>query len=261
VIRGKPESLNGLLKTAHIPLADDPAALNESYAKEAKAALEKAEKGDAKAQDVIARFLMSGRGVKKDEAEGIKWLCKSSGSLPDDPDFQIRLGKMYRRGEDVDRNYAEAMRLFQKAAATGSADAQYQIGELYDSGEGVAQDPAEAIKRFRQAGDAGNADAQFSIGVTYAQGRDVTEDYTEALKWLRKAADQCQPEALAWMATMYEKGWGVTKDPIEAYFWDRLAVAYGTTYGERVSAQLTPEQLGAVDKRVADWISTHPQRP
>jgi TPR repeat protein len=63
------------------------------------------------------------------------------------------------------------------------------------------------------------------------------------------------------MATMYEKGWGVTKDPIEAYFWDRLAVAYGTTYGERVSAQLTPEQLGAVDKRVADWISTHPQRP
>jgi TPR repeat protein len=228
---------------------------------EAKSALERAEKGDAKAQDVMARFLMSGRGVRKDEAEGIKWLCKSLGLRPDDPDFQIRLGKMYKRGVDVTENHAEALRLFQKAAAKGRAEAQFQIGEMYDFGESVAKDPAEAMRWFRRAAESGNANAQFEIGVRHAQGRDLKEDYVEALKWLRKAADQCHPEALAWMANMYKEGWGVAKDPLEAYFWDRLAVAYKTIYGERVSARLTPEQLAAVDQRVADWISTHPQRP
>ena len=260
-IVGKPDVLNGLLKAAHIPLADDPAALNESYAEEAKAALERAKKGDAKAQDVIARFLMSGRGVKKDEAEGIQWLCKSLGTLPDNPDFQVKLGEMYHRGEEVTENYAEALKLFQKAAAKGSAEAQFQIGKLYDWGEGVAKDPAEAMKRFRQAAENGNAEAQLAIGVKYAQGRDAKQDYTEALKWLRKAANQDHPEALKWMANMYEEGWGVTKDPAEAYFWDRLAVVYGTTGGTRVSDKLTPEQLAAVDKRVADWRSAHAKSP
>ena len=114
----------------------------------------------------------------------------------------------------------------------------------------------------RQAAQNGYAEAQFEIGVRYAQGRDAIQDYAQALQWLQKAADQAYPEALAWMGTMYDKGWGVPKDPMEAYFWDQLAERYHTIYGNRgISFKATPEQSAVLEKRLADWIATHPKPP
>lgn len=259
MIGGGPQALNGLLKSAAIPLADNPVALQKSYAEEAKVALKLAEEGDANAQGVIARMLMSGRGVKKDEAKGINWLAKSLTLSPDHPDFQVTLGKMYRQEQPLKQNYAKAMKLFQQAAAPGSVEAQDQIGELYDFGEGVARNTAEAMKWYRQAAENGNAEAQFDIGVRCAQGRDAKQDYAEALGWLQKAADQAHPQALAWMGTLYEKGWGVPQDQMEAYFWDRLAVKYQTIYGKRVPFRPTSEQYAILEKRLADWVAAHPK--
>jgi len=260
IIRGKADALNGLLTAAGIPLADVPAALNAGYAEEAKVALKKAEEGDAKAQDVIARLLMRGRGVKKDEAEGIKWLARSMATTLDKPDFQLKLGDIYWRGQYIAQDYREAMTLFEKAAAQGNSEAVYRIGKLYHFGDGVAKDETEAMKRFHQAAEAGNAEAQFEIGVRYAQGRDLKQDYSEAMKWLRKAAEQSHPDALSWIGALYEKGWGVAKDLAEAYFWNRLAKKYGTSNGGDISVTLTREQLAVIDKRMADWIATHPRR-
>lgn len=259
MIGGTPVVLNGLLKSAGVPLADNSAALKKSYAEEVKVALKLAEEGDAQAQGVIAKMFMSGRGVKKDEAKGINWLRKSLALPPDHPDFQVLLGKMYVNDRDLKKNYSEAMKLFQQAAAQGSVEAQYQIGERYDFGEGVPQNSAEAMKWYRQAAENGYAEAQFEIGVRCAQGRDVKQDYAEALQWLQKAADQGHPEALSWMGTMYEEGWGVPKDQMEAYFWNRLAVKYHTTYGHRVPFRATPEQFANLETRLAAWIAAHPK--
>jgi tetratricopeptide (TPR) repeat protein len=259
-IGGKPDVLNGLLNAAQITLADTDAALNESYVEEAKIALKRAQEGDAKAQNVIARMLMSGRGEAKDETEGIKWLAKSLGRSLDDPEFQVELGGMYENGKDVDQNSLAALGLYQKAAAQGSRDALLRIAFLYEYGEGI-KNPAKAIELYRQAAENGSAEAQFEVGMRYARGWELKKDYSEALKWLRKAAEQCHPDALNWMGNMYEKGWGVTKDPVEAYFWDRLAVAYGHVDGTAVSVSLTPEQHAFIDKRLVDWNATHPKPP
>lgn len=261
MIGRNPKVLNRLLKSAAISLADDSVAMQQSYAEEAKVALKLAEQGDTKAQDVIARMLMSGRGIERDEAKGIDWLAKSVASPPDRPDFQVTLGKMYRRDQHLKENYAKAMELFQQAAARGNVEAQYQIGELYDLGEGVAESHAEAMKWYRQAAENGYAEAQYQIGVRYAQGRDAKQDYAEALQWLQKAANQGHADALNWMGNMYEKGWGVPKDQMEAYFWNRLAVKYYTSYGNRVSFKPTPEQSAILEKRITDWIATHPKPP
>jgi TPR repeat protein len=260
MIGGTAGVLNGLLKSAAIPLADNSVALQKSYAEEAKVALKLSKEGDARAQGVIARMFMKGRGVKKDEAKGIDWLGKSLASSPDHPDFQVTLGKMYVNDPDLKKNYSEAMKLFQKAAAQGSVEAQYLIGERYEFGEGVARDPAEAMKWYRQAAENGYAEAQFEIGVRCAQGRDAKQDHAEALRWLQKAANQAYPEALSWMGNMYKEGWGVPQDQMEAYFWDRLAVKYQTTYGNRVPFRPTPEQYATLEKRLADWIAAHPKR-
>ncbi|MFZ1219184.1 MAG: tetratricopeptide repeat protein [Chthoniobacterales bacterium] len=266
MIGGTPAVLNGLLKSAGVPPADnsspiteDSVALQKSYAEEAKVALKLAEEGDAQAQRVLATMFMRGRGLKKDETKGIDWLRKSLGFAPDHPDFQVMIGKIY--ADDQHRKYSKAMELFKKAAAQGNLEAQHEIAGLYEFGQGVAKDPAEAMKWFRQAAENGYAEAQFTIGVRHAQGRDAKQDHAEALRWLRKAADQSHPEALNWMGTMYEEGWGVPKDQMEAYFWDRLAVKYHTTYGNRVAFRATAEQFALVEKRIADWIATHPKAP
>lgn len=228
MIGGTPAVLNGLLKSAGVPLADNSVALQKSYAEEAKVALKLAEEGDTQAQGVVAKMFMSGRGVKKDEAKGIEWLRRSLALPPDHPDFQVVLGKLYL--DEFDRflkhNYSTAMELFQQAAAKGNAEAQYQIGFLYEYGQGVTRDLEKAMKWYRQAAENGYAEAQAEIGITYAQGRDAKQDYAEALQWLQKAADQTNPDALSWMGNMYEEGWGVPKDQMEAYFWNRLAVKY-----------------------------------
>ncbi len=259
-IGGGPALLNGMLKAAGTPLADDAAALRKSYAEEAKAALKLAEEGDTKAQDVIARMFMQGRGVRKDEAKGIEWLAKSLQTSSDQADFQVTIGKLYSADTDqyVKHDYAKAMKLFQQAAAKGNAEAEYQIGFMHEFGQGVPRNQTEAIKWCRQSAEHGFAEAQFSIGVSYAQGRDMKQDYAQALQWLQKAAEQVHPQALAWLGTMYEKGWGVPQNQMEAYFWDQLAVKSHTIYGNRIPFRPTPEQYALLEKRVADWIAAHP---
>jgi TPR repeat protein len=264
IIGGNPDALNRLLKSATIPLADDNIALQKSYEEEAQVALKLAEEGDTKAQAVISDMFMRGRGVKKDEAKGADWLCKSMKSSPDDPKFQVALGKMYANDTDqyVTHDYSKALELFQRAAAHGNAEAQYHIGFLYDFGDGVAKSPEEATKWYRQAAENGYAKAQFELGARYAGGTDAKKDYAEALRWFRKAADQAYPEALAWMGTMYNKGWGVPKNKMEAYFWDQLAERYHTHYGNRgITFKPSPKQSVVLEKRLADWVATHPELP
>ena len=63
---------------------------------------------------------------------------------------------------------------YRKAADQGIAEAQFNLGVMYRDGQGVTQDYAEAVKWFRKAADQGNADAQFNLGVMYRNGEGVT---------------------------------------------------------------------------------------
>ena len=47
-----------------------------------------------------------------------------------------------------------------KAAEQGDADAQSSLGYMYRKGQGVTQDDAEAVNWTRKAADQGNAEAQ-----------------------------------------------------------------------------------------------------
>jgi TPR repeat protein len=88
------------------------------------------------------------------------------------------------------KDYAEAMRWYRKAADEDNADAQNKIGALYANGWGMALDYAEAMRWFRKAADQGNAAAQNNIGFLYDKGWGVAQDYAEAMRWYQKAADQ-----------------------------------------------------------------------
>jgi TPR repeat protein len=259
-IGSKPDALNRLLQQDGIPLADDLNALHASYSDEAKIALQRSGEGDAKAQELIGKYLISGRGVTKDEDQGINWLAKSYGTSVDNPDFEVKLGKMFDHSRDVQPDYKRAMKLFRAAADTGNAEGQYQVGYLYQIGEGIAVDHAEATRWFQKAADQGNPKAQYLLGVYSAKGWTVEQNYSQAMKWFSKAAEQGHPEAMDWIGSIFKEGLGVNKDSGEAYFWFHVAHEYHTISAEPTPV-VSPEQKATAEKRVAAWKSSHAACP
>jgi TPR repeat protein len=65
---------------------------------------------------------------------------------------------------------------------------------MYRNGQGVPQDDAQAVAWWRQAAEQGDADAQYSLGLAYSLGRGVPQDYVEAHKWFNLAASRVSAE-------------------------------------------------------------------
>ena len=61
---------------------------------------------------------------------------------------------------------------------------------MYRDGDGVPEDDAEAVRLFRLAAEQGFALAQFNLGVMYANGEGVPEDDVLAYMWFNVAAAQ-----------------------------------------------------------------------
>jgi TPR repeat protein len=63
---------------------------------------------------------------------------------------------MYGNGLGVAEDVAEALRLYQLAAAQGHPEALYMVAACHRYGYGVATDEAEAIRWLRRAQAAGH---------------------------------------------------------------------------------------------------------
>jgi TPR repeat protein len=143
------------------------------------------------------------------------------------PHAQFNLGVTYDTGRGVRQDYFEAVKWYRLASDQGDADAQFNLGGKYREGKGVLQDYVEAVKWYRLAADQGNAIAQSNLGMMYEKGEGVSQDYVEAVKWYTLAADQGHAKAQSNLGVMYEKGKGVRQDHVEAVKWYRLAADQG----------------------------------
>jgi len=63
-----------------------------------------------------------------------------------DPNGFFHLGLMHYKGWGVSQDYAEALRLFNLAAAKGHPQALIWLGDAYAEGKGVPKDSVEAHK-------------------------------------------------------------------------------------------------------------------
>ena len=70
---------------------------------------------------------------------------------------QYNLGIMYENGRGVRKDDAEAVRWYRKAADQGHLEAQNNLGAMYEDGHGVPQDYVEAVRWYRKAAINGNA--------------------------------------------------------------------------------------------------------
>lgn len=145
------------------------------------------------------------------------------------PAAQYNLGLIYRKGEAVPQDDAEAVGWFLKAAQQNHAKAQLNLAWMYQEGKGVSQDDVKAAKWYLKAAEQGNAQAQFNLALMYSKGEGVALDHIEAAKWFLESAEQGIANAQYNLGIMYQDGLGVQKDSTEAVKWFNKAAKQGHT--------------------------------
>jgi uncharacterized protein len=170
---------------------------------------------------------------------------------------QYELGRAYAANKQL----AEAMAAWRKAADKGSTSAMVELGVLYGTGAGVAKDEAQARKLFERAAQAGNPrgvtnlaalsgssgrpsdpararemlakaaetnpEAQYQLGLMLADGTGGAKDESGARSLFKKAAAQNHAGALERMGAFTEEGRGGPKDSTAAKGYYERAAALG----------------------------------
>jgi len=70
---------------------------------------------------------------------------------------------MYFFGHGVDKDYAQALTWYGKAADQQFADAQFRLGFMYEKGLGVDQSNPNAIDQYTKAVRNGSVEAQRAL--------------------------------------------------------------------------------------------------
>ena len=204
--------------------------------------------GAAGAQDFDAGVAAYHRG---DYAAALKeWRPLAEAGLVE---AQVNLGIMYRLGEGVPQDKAEAARWDRLAAGQGDAQAQFNLAVQYDNGDGVPQDKTEAARWYRLAADQGYANAQLNVGFMYDFGEGVSQDKAEAVRWYRLAADQGNAKAQTNLGAMYFVGEGVLQNNIQAHMRGNIGCALGDEGGCKIrdmaEAKMTPADISEAQRR------------
>ena len=159
-----PEEKEELRKQILPTGSEDEATAEEKF----KALLERAKRGEPKAQNELGVMYYTGEAVSTTDT-----------------------------GEVLDNDPELAAGWFFRSAEQGYADAQFNLGLMYANGEGVEVDTSKAVELFKQAAEQGNVDAQNNLAAMYYTGEGVDRDVDKAMAWFEKAAEQGNVEAQA----------------------------------------------------------------
>jgi hypothetical protein len=102
---------------------------------------------------------------------------------------QDELGNRYSNGAGVPLDNGLAAIWLRKAADQGLASGEADLGAMYSNGDGVPQDYVKAAYWYRKAADQGFVDAQFLLGMSFEKGKGVPVDLDQARIWLQLAAN------------------------------------------------------------------------
>lgn len=101
---------------------------------------------------------------------------------------QYIMGRMHLAGRGAPRHFGKAMLWFAKAAEQGYADAQLSLGLMYLKGQGTTKSERRAAFWLRQAAEQGMVRAQCYLSRLYALGIGVPRSYVYGYMWAMLAA-------------------------------------------------------------------------
>jgi peptidoglycan hydrolase-like protein with peptidoglycan-binding domain len=139
------------------------------------------------AMEEMARRLVQGVGVPKDQQAGAGWLLRAAQHGSAQSAFNV--GVMYERGFVVERDSTRAVEWYRKAADANLPIAKLHLALMLREGKGVARNGQEAIDLLRAASRQGLAASMFTLGDIYERGDLVPKDPAMALAWYAITAE------------------------------------------------------------------------
>ncbi|WP_354083103.1 tetratricopeptide repeat protein [Bradyrhizobium sp. S3.3.6] len=138
----------------------------------------------------------------------------------------VELGVAYGNGSGIAKDEAQARKLFEKAAQAGNPRGVSNLAALGSAGGGAPADPAQARTLLGKAAET-NAEAQYQLGLMLASGNGGEKDDVAARALFEKAAAQNHPGALERMGAFAQEGRGGPKDKDAAKAYYERAAALG----------------------------------
>ncbi len=202
------------------------------------------------------------------------------------------LGLMYLRGEGVQKDKDEALRLMKRAAEGGNLDAQkmlaidYNLGwadpmqfaktgynimhptksfseqlKLREDNLCLNKDEQESFKWWLKAAESGDAESVYFLGECYSEGRGVAKDVEKAFKLYTTSAEQGYSSAAGMLSAYYQDGVSVIKDHNMALLWAYIATAMGddststSTSTLKLEKELGPNACAQIRERAKQKLS------
>lgn len=152
------------------------------------------------------------------------------------PSAQFRLGRIYQKGDGVEKDPERAQKWFYKAlpglkqeAEKGDAEAAFFLYDCFHEGLGVEKSDAQAMHWLQLAAEQGKPEAMFGLALEYREGGLVEKNEDLFMHWLRRAAEADERDAQYLLAACYEHGNGVLQDLNLAREWyDRAEEGRGS---------------------------------
>jgi len=138
----------------------------------------------------------------------------------------VELGVAYGTGSGIAKDEAQARKLFEKAAQSGNPRGVSNLAALGGAGGAAPADPAQARALLGKAAET-NAEAQFQLGLMLSEGAGGAKDDAAARVLFEKAAAQNHPGALERMGAFAQEGRGGPKDKDAAKAYYERAAALG----------------------------------
>ena len=189
-----------------------------------------ARSGEALAQLELGKAYRDGKQITKDYKKALEWFLKSANQ--GNVKAQNQAGIRYSSGQGTDVDKEEANKWYRRAAVSGYSWAQYNLAKNYKSGTGVTKSNSSAYKWFLKAANQDIDGAQLELGHFYRDGKHVRKDYAKALEWYKKSANLGNAEAQNSVGIRYHNGQGTKSDKAEANKWFRKAADKGYAWAQ-----------------------------
>src|SRR5216683_1471914 len=147
----------------------------------------KANADELPAMEEMARRLVQGVGVPKDQQAGAGWLLRAAQHGSAQSAFNV--GVMYERGFVVERDSTRAVEWYRKAADANLPMAKHHLALMLREGKGVPRNGQEAVDLLRSASRQGMTVSMFTLAEIYERGDVMPKDAAMALAWYAITAE------------------------------------------------------------------------
>lgn len=151
----------------------------EDFAKAHRLLSPLADRGDAKAQGLVAQMRESGKGTDRDLKSALRLYTASAEQKV--ATSSERLGRLFLRGKGVEKDLDRAVQCFRRGAMLGDGQSMFDLGYCYGTGLGVDIDLIEAGAWYDLAGSFGVEQARENLEVLKEQIAEADLDKVEAM--------------------------------------------------------------------------------